>query len=60
MLFSGVNTIGMLNIKLNDADYKAYLLVAAALMYGNQRLMNKLKKELSSVTGPPTEPFSAC
>ena len=42
---------GQLNIKLNDTDYKAYLLVATALMYGNQRLVNKLKKELSSVTG---------
>jgi hypothetical protein len=36
------------NIKLNDTDYKTYLFVAAALMYGNERLMNKLKKELSS------------
>jgi hypothetical protein len=34
------------NIKFNDADYKTYLLVAAAFMYGNQRLMNKLKKDL--------------
>ena len=34
------------NIKFNDADYKTYLLVAAAFMYGNQRLMNKLNKDL--------------
>jgi len=32
------------NIKFNDADFKTYLVVAAALMYGNQRLMNKLSK----------------
>jgi hypothetical protein len=36
------------NIKFNNADYKTYLLVAAALMYGNQRLMKKLNKDLSS------------
>ena len=35
------------NIKLNKADYKNYLLVAMAVMYGNQRLINKLNKELS-------------
>ena len=36
------------NIKLNEADYKTYLFVAAAFMKGKQRLMNKLTKELNT------------
>ncbi len=36
------------DIKLSDTDYKTYLSVAAALMYSNRRLMNKLNKDLSS------------
>ena len=39
-------SMGDENIKFNDADYKTYLLVAAALMYGNRRLVKRLKKDL--------------
>ncbi len=39
------------NIKLNAIDYKTYLFIAAAIMFGNQRLMNKLTKELNSAIG---------
>ena len=39
------------NIKLNANDYKTYLFMAAAIMFGNQRLMNKLTKELNSAIG---------
>ena len=39
------------NIKLSDADFKQFLIVGAAAMYGNQRLMSELANELGSAIG---------
>ena len=42
------NLVKGFDIKFNDADFKAYIIIASALMYSNRRLMNELHKELSS------------
>jgi hypothetical protein len=45
--------LGLEGITLNSDDYKKYMLVSAAIMYGNHRLIEKLGKEIGSADLPP-------